>query len=263
MHYRLSLFLAVLIIQPSLSYAQQADTLNRTDSKGMKQGYWIKKYPGGRIQYEGFFLNDKPAGTFKRYYEKGQIQSVQEFSSDGSWSDATFYHTNGFIASKGRYIGQSKEGKWQFFSEKTEGYLICEEDYLNNQKNGISLKYYPGKKLCEKLTYVKDIKSGDWTQYYPNGQICVSGFYSDGRLQGKFTVFFENGQPEYSGQYLDDARNGEWTRYDRDGNVKTKIKYMTGRAVNPELYIRETAYLDSLERNKGKIADPEKTGTIW
>jgi hypothetical protein len=27
--------------------------------------------------------------------------------------------------------------------------------------------------------------------------------------------------------------------------------------------IDESDYLDSLEKNKGKIADPEKTGVIW
>jgi antitoxin component YwqK of YwqJK toxin-antitoxin module len=110
---------------------------------------------------------------------------------------------------------------------------------------------------------VNDIRSGDWTQYYPNGKVCIKANYADGKLQGEYTVYYESGQPEFSGQYKDDAREGTWLKYNSDGTVKARINYAKGMATNPELYIKETQYLDSLERNKGKIQDPEKTGTLW
>jgi antitoxin component YwqK of YwqJK toxin-antitoxin module len=229
----------------------------------MKQGHWIKKDPGGHILYDGFFKDNKPVGKFIRFYENDSIQSVLIFSKDGSSAEATFYYPKGMIASRGKYINHLKEGKWIFYSSNKEGMVICEEEYVNNLKNGLSVKYYPDKTPAEKTYYSNDTLAGEWTQYYPGGQLLLRADYTDGELQGKFEIFFENGKTLYSGQYKDDARNGTWFRYNRDGTLKNKIDYINGLATNPELYHQETQYLDSLERNKGKIADPEKTGTLW
>jgi antitoxin component YwqK of YwqJK toxin-antitoxin module len=189
--------------------------------------------------------------------------SVLVYTADGKSVDATFYHQNGFLASKGKYAAQLKEGKWKFYSAKISDYLICEEEYLHNKKNGLSIKYYPGKTVSEKLTYVNDVKSGEWYQYYPNGQACLKGNYTEGQLNGKFVIYFNNGKPEFAGQYENNSRNGNWVKYNQDGSVKKTINYIYGVVTNPELYMEETDYLDSLERNKGKIEDPEKSETIW
>ncbi len=42
------------------------------------------------------------------------------------------------FAAQGKYINQLKEGKWKFFSSSVEGYLINEEDYSKNLRNGLS-----------------------------------------------------------------------------------------------------------------------------
>ena len=244
-------------------FSQQTDTVNITDKAGFKQGHWIKKYPNGNIQYDGYFSNNNPSGQFKRYYETGKIQSILEFSDDGSEAQATFFHPNGFVASKGTYVNQIREGKWQFFSAVIEDYLLCEEYYVNNKKQGKSVKYYPDKSLLEEVSYSNDVKNGTWIQYYPDGRICLRANYTDGRLEGRFEVFHANGSPQYLGQYKDDAREGTWILYNEDGSVKHEIDYKQGAATNPELYKEASDYLDALEKNKGKIADPEITGTIW
>lgn len=256
----------ILILIAGLSFsstAQVNDTINITDIKGLKQGHWIKKDRNGQIQYDGYFKDDIPTGTFKRFYNNGKLQSLLTFSSDGKSADAEFYHPNGLMSSKGRYINQLKEGKWQFFSSVFEDYLISEDEYKNNRKNGLSVKYFPNKVPSEKLTYVNDVRTGEWLQYYSSGKIFIRATFADNKLQGKYSVYFENGKPEYLGQYKDDARDGTWLKYNKEGNVITKINYIKGLATDPELYRKESKYLDSLERNKSKIADPEKTGTIW
>lgn len=245
------------------SIAQVADTINITDSKGLKQGHWIKKDKAGKIQYDGYFKDDKPTGTFKRFYDNGKLQSLVILSSDGKSADVEFYHPNGLMASKGKYINQLKEGKWQFFSSVFEGYLISEEEYRNNRKNGLSVKYFPNKNPSEKLTWMNDVKTGEWLQYYTSGRIFIKANFVAGRLQDKYSVYYEDGKPQYLGQYKNDIRDGTWVKYDRNGREITKITYINGLVTNPDIYIKETQYLDSLERNKDRIADPEKTGTIW
>ena len=256
------LILTLFLLSVNLK-SQESDTINRTDKNGMKQGHWIKKYPNGHVQYDGFFRDNHPVGSFKRFFETDTLHSVLVFSPDGITADASIYHPNGLLASKGKFVNQLKEGKWFFYSANLEGSLVCEETYLNNLKNGPSIKYYPDKSIAEKLNYTRDVKTGEWVQYLPGGTLCLKATYINGQLQGKFEIFSSEGKPEYTGQYKDDLRDGIWFTYNANGKVKSKIEYVNGKAKNPELSRKETEYLDSLERNKGKISDPEKTGTIW
>lgn len=256
--YIIASFLAI-----SVCAASQADThINITDQLGMKQGHWIKKYPNKNTMYDGYFKDDHPVGEFKRYFEDQSLRSVLIYSDDGRQATATIYHPNGKISSKGTYVDQMKEGKWQFYSAFTDGYLISEEYYSKNLKNGISVKYYPDSTIAEKLTYLIDIKQGEWTQYYPSGAICLKSNYLNGKVNGKFEVWFPNGHIEFSGQYKNDSRDGLWIIYNNDGTVKYKLEYLDGVTKDRQMDIDESDFLDSLEKNKGKIADPEKTGVV-
>jgi antitoxin component YwqK of YwqJK toxin-antitoxin module len=255
------LILCFLMLMPVV-VSQTSDTINKTDKNGMKQGRWIKKYPNGHTQYNGYFKDNKPTGIFKRYFENDTLNSILIFSGDGSEALATLYHPNGFIASSGKFINQLKEGKWKFFSFKINGYLIGEEEYKENKRNGISVKFYTDSVPAEKITYINDLRTGEWTQYFHDGTVCLKAYYAEGKLHGSFLVFFGNGKPEYVGQYKDDARDGIWKIYNSDGSLKYNIKYRDGIAEDSEKFKQESDYLDTLEKNKGKIADPAITGTI-
>jgi len=242
--------------------SQTETSVNKTDKQGRKQGHWIKKYPNEVTMYDGFFKDDHPVGEFRRYFENQSLRSLLTYSDDGIKAIATMYHPSGYISSKGTYINQMKEGKWQFFSEFTNGYLISEENYSKNLRNGISLKFYPNSTIAEKLTYVNNIKQGEWTQYYPTGAVLLKSYYQGGQINGKFEVWFENGSIEYSGQYKNDSRDGLWVIYKNDGTIKYKLEYLAGVTNDRQMDIDESDFLDSLEKNKGKIADPEKAGVI-
>jgi antitoxin component YwqK of YwqJK toxin-antitoxin module len=260
---KLKLYITAYFLALSFCATCQIDSqLNKTDQLGKKQGHWIKNYPNESIMYDGYFRDDHPVGEFKRYYDDKSLKSLLVYSSDGKTAAATIYHQNGYISSKGRYVDQLKEGKWQFYSSTINGYLISEEYYSKNLRNGPSVKYYPDSTIAEKLTFVNDVRQGEWTQYYPSGKVCLKTNYLDGKINGKFEVWFENGTIEFSGQYHNDSRDGEWTIFNEDGSVKYKLEYKEGITKDRHIDIDESNFLDSLELNKGKIADPEKTGTI-
>ena len=257
------LIITALFLVNSVFASSQIDThINLTDQQGRKQGHWIKKYPDETIMYEGFFKNDHPVGEFKRYYEDHTLKSILIYDEDGKKTNATLYHPNGNISSIGTYIDQRKEGKWQFYSVFTKGQKVSEEYYSGNLRNGLSLKFYQDSTLAEKLTYINGIKQGEWMQYYPSGAVLLKTNYLNGKLNGRFEVWFENGTPEYSGQYKNDSRDGLWTIYNENGSVKYKLEYLAGVTNDHRMENDESNFLDSLENNKGKIADPEKTGII-
>ena len=257
------LIICLLSACSSLAAAQDAKVVNQTDKYGKKQGHWIKKYPNGNVMYDGFFRNDKPTGEFRRYYENNILKSHMIFNSDGAEANTTLYYPNGFIASSGKYVDQLKEGKWQFFSPTTKGKIVSEEEYLHNKRNGLSVIFYPDSTIAEKVYYKNDIKNGEWLKYYPDGALNLKTFYVNGKLDGTFEAFFNNGKPEFLGRYKNDLKEGLWIVYKKDGSQRFRTEYTSGIANNKDIDIYESEFIDSLERNKVKIADPEKTREIW
>jgi antitoxin component YwqK of YwqJK toxin-antitoxin module len=255
----ISLFLLAL---SSFALSQPETSVNQTDSRGRKQGHWIKKYPDQTILYEGYFKDDQPVGEFKRYYEDQTLKSMLIFSNNGKEASAVLYHPNGNIASKGKYVNQKKEGKWQFYSAITKGYLISEDIYTADIRNGLSVKFYPDSTIAEKVNYVNNVRQGEWTRYYPDGSMLLKSYYVNGTIHGKFETWFEDGKIEYSGQYKNDSRDGVWLLYNPDGTVKYRIEYKDGITNDRQMDIDESKFLDSLEKNSDQVQDPEKTGII-
>ncbi len=253
---------ASLLAITSLVLCQPQAPLNQTDTRGKKQGRWIKRYPDQTILYEGYFNDDHPVGEFIRYYEDKTLKSVLQFSDNGMEANATLYHPNGYVASKGKYVNQKKEGKWQFFSAGIKDYLISEDIYADDLRNGLSIQFYTDSTIAEKLTYQKGIRQGEWTRYYPDGALLLRSNYLNGLLEGKFETWFEDGRIEFSGWYRKDARDGEWLIYNTDGTVKYKIEYTDGITNDRQMDIDQAKYLDNLEKNKDNVQDPEKTGIM-
>ena len=260
----LRIFSAVFFLLITVKMYPQTDQgLNRTDDKGFKQGHWIRKYSDNTVMYEGFFKDNQPVGEFKRYDAYGSLKSVLIYSNNGSVAEAKIYHPNGYLAATGKYIDRKKAGIWQFFSEFTEGYMVSEENYSDNMRNGNSVKLYPDGTVAEKLNFINDTAQGEWTKYYSDGSLSLRSNFSDGKINGKFEAWFDSGKLQFSGYYINDKRNGNWLIYDKDGSLKYKINYSNGVTNDRQMDIDSSDYLDSLELNKGRIPDPEKTGNIW
>jgi antitoxin component YwqK of YwqJK toxin-antitoxin module len=254
---------AIFIALSATAHSQTGMEINKSDQSGKKQGRWVKYYPNGNILYEGTFRDNHPVGELIRYYDNKTIKSVLLYSTDGKEVFAKIYHSNGFISSKGKYVNQLKEGKWQFFSISINGYLILEEYYTKNLKNGTSVIYYPDSTIAEKVTYLNDLREGQCIRYYPNGSVCLKSQYSKGMIDGKFEVLFESGNIQILGWYRNDMRDGPWIIYNNDGTIKYKLEYALGNTTDRQMDIDESNYIDSLQANPVKIADPEKTGAAW
>jgi antitoxin component YwqK of YwqJK toxin-antitoxin module len=258
---KLKLITAITLLTISLLVFSQTEApVNQTDARGRKQGHWIMRYPDHTVLYDGFFKDDHPVGEFRRFYEDGSIKSMLKFSNDGHEAFATLYYSNGNVASRGKYVNQKKEGKWQFYSESFKDYLISDDTYSNDMLNGVSKRFYPDSTVAEKVNYVNGIKQGEWTKYYPEGSLLLRSNYLNGMIDGKFETWFENGRVQFSGQYKNDSRDGPWIIYNEDGTVKYRIEYTYGTTRDRQMDIDESAALDKMLKNKDNISDPEKTG---
>jgi antitoxin component YwqK of YwqJK toxin-antitoxin module len=254
--------IAFIFFSLTTAFPVLAQSMNLTDQKGLKQGHWIRKYPTGITMYDGWFKDGHPVGEFKRFNEYGTLTSVLNFSDDGRTSDAQLYYPNGKISSKGRYVNQKKEGKWQFFSPD-DGHLMAEETYKNDLKNGLSVIFYPDSTVADKVSYVNNVKEGEWQRFHENGKKWINAIYVKGLLHGRFEAWFDNGSPEVTGTYRYNIRQGRWMIYNKNGTVRYRIEYTNGVPDNRQMDLDASKMLDSLEKNRGRIPDPEKTGIMW
>jgi len=241
----------------------QGQDINRSDPDGKKQGRWIKNYSNGEMMYEGIFRDDRPEGEFRRYYEDGTLKSMMIFSNNGPEAEAVLYYPNGLPASAGRYVNHLKEGKWSFYSFTEKDQLITEAEYQGNRKDGLMANYYPDGRVAEQIMYKNDLKHGECLKYYPDGTLTLRTYYENGKINGSFEAFHENGKPEIKGQYKNNLREGPWIIYGKDGSQRFSTVYTAGIPDNRSIDIYESEYIDSLERTKVNIADPEKTGETW
>ncbi len=253
----------VLILMTQVTTIAQ-ENINRTDLNGLKQGHWIKKYPNGQIMYDGYFADNKPVGEFKRFDEDGNPESILFYGTDNDTVKAQFFHPNGYIAGKGCYLDRKKTGEWLYFSDYIDGRLLMKCNYTDDMIEGIRIKYHWNGNIAEKLVFERGIKSGTWLQYFTDGTLCLESSYSNGNLNGDFRSWHNNGKPEITGQYSKNVRVGTWIFYDTEGRTRKEIRYNNkGIPENrAELIREETEYLDRLEKEGGKIADPEITGII-
>jgi len=261
---RIGIALLVLLFTTHVGKTVAQEIGNVTDAMGLKQGYWIVKYDNANPRYEGNFVDDKPIGEFKRFYENGNISALLYYVPANDTVKVQFFHANGFLSAMGNYIDQSREGEWMFYSEYIENYMVMRENYHRNIREGESIKYHWNGNLAEELIFFTDKREGEWRQYYTDGILALRGLYSIGKLNGKFEAFTTAGMPMIRGTYTNDVRDGEWMFWNDDGSFRRKIIYHNGIPENnAQLISEETDLLDEMEKKGGLIEDPAKTGIKW
>lgn len=250
-------FYLIFTVLSALSMGQSTEKINLVDENNKKQGTWISYHSNGNIRYKGKFKDDQPMDTMTRYYENGMKRSVMIYDENGRDVYAYIYHTNGFLASEGNYRDQMKEGKWKFFSSTIDGYMVTEEHYTENIRNGKSIKYFENGNIADITIYSFGIKEDKWLQYYSNGVPFLEANYSNGKLDGKFETWFNNGNPKSVGLYKDNLREGKWLIYNEDGSLKYEANYVRGTPDNKQMIIDGSELIDKMELDGRYVDDPE------
>ncbi len=213
----------MLLLNVFFSVAQ-----NKTDEKGLKQGYWKKTDPTTKkLIYEGSFKDNLPQDLFKYYYPNDSIKSKMLFIQNGKIGYSTLFHPNGKMMAYGKYINELKDSTWSFYDEK--GLIISKETFLLGKKNGISVVYFSNGVVSEEYHYKMDLKHGTFKQYFDKNIVKGEGNYVNGLMDGKNTYYFPNGVQVASGFYKNGQKNGPWIYKEQDGKIKEKELYKLGR----------------------------------
>lgn len=260
--FRSLIFLIVLLISSNLiaqNVGQVGDTLiNYTDINGDKQGFWKKEYPNGKLMYEGYFRNNLPVGTFKRYYDTGQLKAEMKYDMDGVLCRSKLYYKSKKIAAEGNYINQKKDSIWNYYAEY--GVKIYVENYKNGVLNGLVEKYFwSGKGKCEEIIFVDGKMDGPWIHYFENGSKKMIANHKMGVRTGEFLSYYTNGNKRLEGVYEKGLKHGEWIFYNEDGSIKKRVEFVKDKAVNQNLIDDELSKeIKEAEENKERYEEPEQ-----
>lgn len=228
--------------------------LNLTDKKGRKQGEWRKEYPSGQVMYEGKFVDG--VGTLTRYYESGNVKSVQVFETPQR-AQVTMYEEDGkTLLAKGTFLNQKKEAEWSYY---VEGKLSLIEVYNNGKKNGTEKVYTKDGVLMKETPYVQDSIDGMQKCFLQDGKKLSEISYKKGVLHGSYKLFEGLENPVMEGVYKHGKRDGDWIVRDEKGKQIEVLQYKDGVLLNDkELKKKYSEQYDKNEQNEGKIMEPDQ-----
>lgn len=219
------------------SFAQ----INQTDSKGRKQGEWIKYYPKTKIpEYKGTFIDDKPTGLFHYYAPDGGLSMIAKHNEKSGRSEVYFYHDDKKIKCHGIYINMQKDSVWTYVSNN--GIISKRETYKNGVLNGMTYSYYVNNvkkgmppKIVEETPYKNGKKEGLEKEYFITGGIKRESEYKNDLLHGFTKNYGMNGKVETEVYFFNGKRHGYATYYTPEGKMEYTY-FIYGRKVEFEEY---------------------------
>ncbi len=125
------------------------------------------------ITYEEIYTDKDKNGTFKAYYDTGQLEAEGQLSAGV---------INGRIVSY--FKNKSTLEPLRVYRDIT--YLQHEDIYSYKE-------YYESGELYSEQSFMKNIPHGLIRFYHKNGKIAMESFFDNGNMIGSFKEFNENG----------------------------------------------------------------------
>ncbi len=224
----------------------QSDTLNRTDTNGKKQGYWIiygKDKPGSgyadtSIVEEGNYIDHRKNGTWKKYHLNGKLKLEGVYKNNRPWGSYKKYYEIGVLQERATW----KQNKYvDSFFRYYENKQLQQQKFFNEngKQEGWSIYYLENGEIEYKGYFINGIEIPDSTHRRKKDPIVNPVIKRDPKpvvpiikgvgYQKKYNA---NQELEYDGEFKDgELWNGKHYIYDKDG-ILLKIEiYKNGKYV--------------------------------
>ena len=165
-----------------------------------------------QAKFELHVINGKRHGSYKSYYENGQIKIYSNYINgvlDGSYRH---YYENGQIEVDRNYINGELDGIYKSYYENGQIKLDC--NGKNGEIEGVYKSYYESGNLKNQFNYKNGSKVGQFQSFYDNKAKYREGNFGEKELVKEY---FKNGNLKF----LQD--NNKYTFYDDDNNLKCEI----------------------------------------
>lgn len=221
----------------------------------MRQGKWVARYPGGSLKYEGYFVNDKPSGEWKRFHENGKLKAQMAYRPQSGRAYSSLYDEDGALYARGVFEGTDRDSTWNFYSGEK---IVQTENFRLGKKEGPSMGFTQAGIVLWAREFHEDLLHGKSMEYYSSGIKKSDITYQLGKREGPALFYDETGVLYMDGLYTDDLSEGEWNIYSKDGKIRYKIRYSKGNLLDSStadsIQLREFKKYDQI---KGKIPEPK------
>lgn len=129
-------------------------------------------YDGGeKLKFEGLIHNGSMTGTWKTYYESGNIKNTVNYDNGVLEGDAWFYY------------------------DSEDNTKRADATFEDDELNGTYYEYYESGTQKAKIEYDNGKAYGDAEFYYPNGKLKIKAGYKKGLKHGRWIYYNERGNP--------------------------------------------------------------------
>lgn len=239
----------ILLMEYNNDYLLSREKINRSDSKGLKQGLWIDFYPDGKKKCEKNFRDDLLYGYYKEYDTKGNLTVTMLYENGAIVKSkvedqpdveiVNKYDDNNKLIYSGPFRNKIPVGVHRDFGKDgkvTNAYIYNDNGVLISEGivdeagnyNGKFRDYYPGKVLKAEGSYIDNRRTGIWKFYNLQGKVEQTGSYNNGRPDGLWKWYYENGSILREEEYFQGQRDGSYTEYSPEGDITGQGQYSDG-----------------------------------
>lgn len=215
-------------------------------------GPYIRFYPDGSKNYEGYVINNSQYYTTSSYYRSGRLYSQTKYYNDkvmsqklynldGSLdSNDDYSKLNGEVKSKiehgllnvtNNYKNGVKHGL-QLFTD-IGGKVLGEFNYINGNLHGHSKAYNSSETISSEVPYYNGLKNGIAKYYDMMGKLRLEYTCTFDVDNGKTIRYYVDGSKMYEYESISDTKHGEMIYYNMQGKVVALVSYSIG---NPSYY---------------------------
>jgi antitoxin component YwqK of YwqJK toxin-antitoxin module len=223
--------------------------INRSDTRGLKQGEWIEFYPNGSKKSEKTFKDDLLHGYYKEYDTRGILVMTMLYDN-GSLVESNVedqpdieivnrYDEANKLIYSGPYRNNIPVGVHREYG--SDGKIINSFHYNDNgllqsegiideagNRNGKWKDLYPDGSVMAEGAYTDNRRTGLWKFYTPSGKTEQTGFYNNGRPDGLWKWYYETGSILREEEYFQGMRDGDYTEYSSEGSIIGQGQYSDG-----------------------------------
>jgi antitoxin component YwqK of YwqJK toxin-antitoxin module len=202
------------------------EKINRTDSKGLKQGDWKEFYPNGSIKSERTYKDDLLTGYYKEYDNRGKLVLTMLYENGSIVKNKVEDEPDIEIVNK-----HDQDGK-----------LIYSGPYRNKVPVGIHREYGKDGKVTNAYVYNDNglmlsqgivdeagNRNGKWKDLYSDGKVMAEGQFTDNRRTGTWKFYSVAGKVEQTGSYNNGRPDGIWKWYYDDNTLLREEEYFQGK----------------------------------
>lgn len=239
----------ITILEYNNDFLISREKINRTDSKGLKQGIWVDFFPGGGKKTEKTYKDDLLHGYYKEYdsrsnltltmlYDNGAVvksrveeQPDVEIRNKYDESNRLIYsgpYRNNVPVGVHREYG--KDGKVTNAYIYNDNGLLISEGIVDEagKYNGKWKDYSADKTVNAEGTYTDSRRTGIWKFYNPSEKLEQTGSYNNGRPDGLWKWYYDDGPILREEEYFQGLRDGAFTEYSPTGDVICQGQYSDG-----------------------------------